>query len=325
MTRIFTDGAETGDLLFFSSAGTTVSTTAPRSGSRCYALGGTVNIKNTPDLTEFYFRSGIKFGLATQDIFAFRNSANANLAKIATVNTGFVRLYIGSTLVGTGTHFVGDNGWHLVETYLKIDGSNGVFECRVDGVTDISFTGNTVATTPSIVTNILFQATSSAGSIDDLALNSASGTSDNGWCGDGKIVMLTPNANGDSSQMAGSDGNSTDNYLLVDEIPPNSDTDYVVSDVSGNADLYNLTTTTLPTNAVVKRVYVESRSREEVASGDSIKLGIKTNGSEYWSTSIVQTAIYGRNVGVDYLINPQTGSAWTQSEIDALQAGVKIG
>lgn len=79
--------------------------------------------------------------------------------------------------------------------------------------------------------------------VSDMAVNStAAGGTQTSWPGAESLVYLFPNGNGDLSQWAGSDGNSTDNYLLVDEVPPNT-TDYVESNTSGQIDEYELTAT----------------------------------------------------------------------------------
>jgi hypothetical protein len=100
-------------------------------------------------------------------------------------------------------------------------------------------------------------------------------------------------------------------------------TTYNSDNLSGDVDLYGTTTFTIPANHVVKRVYTEARTREETAAGDSLQFGLKTNGVEYWSANRQQSTAYARYVGSDYLVNPQTGIAWTQGELDALQVGVK--
>lgn len=79
--------------------------------------------------------------------------------------------------------------------------------------------------------------------VSDLAVNStAAGGTQTSWPGAESLVYLFPNGNGDNSAWAGSDGNSTDNFLLVDEVPPNT-TDYVESNTSGQIDEYELTAT----------------------------------------------------------------------------------
>lgn len=74
--------------------------------------------------------------------------------------------------------------------------------------------------------------------VGDMTVNDDQGSFFNTLPGNYKLAYLRPNGNGDNSAWAGSDGNSTDNYLLVDETTPNSATDYVQSNTSGQIDEY---------------------------------------------------------------------------------------
>lgn len=83
----------------------------------------------------------------------------------------------------------------------------------------------------------------------DVEVLDVDATAPNDWPGPGSIGYLRPNGNGASSQWAGSDGNSTDNYLLLDETPPNGVTDYIQSNTSGQIDDWTLTDTPAGVNS----------------------------------------------------------------------------
>jgi hypothetical protein len=151
-------------------------------------------------------------------------------------------------------------------------------------------------------------------------MNDTSGAVDNSWCGDGRVVAMFPSGNGDASQLTGSDGNSTDNYALVDEVPSNNDTDYVEGSVVNERDLYQLSNVSLPVGTTVRRVLVESRSKDTVAEGGLIALEVKTGGTEYVSADMALASSYAP-VRAEWILNPNTGVAWTQADLDALQVG----
>ena len=101
-------------------------------------------------------------------------------------------------------------------------------------------------------TRVNFDNTQTQMRFDDVYLVDTSAPNGD-FLGDVRVAYLAPNGNGASSQFVGSDLNSVDNYLLVDEVPANDDTDYVQSDVLNNIDTYALAD--LPANAgVVKSV-----------------------------------------------------------------------
>lgn len=59
---------------------------------------------------------------------------------------------------------------------------------------------------------------------DDVAINDATGLWENSWCGDGHIVHLKPAGAGNNTGWTPSAGS---NYDCVNEVTPNSDTDYI--------------------------------------------------------------------------------------------------
>jgi len=326
MTRIFTEGFESGDTLAMNVATYGAGIAQVRSGS--YSLQGAQGNSSTgitiSGVSEVYFRcahwtngtSGtlLKWRIGATELGSLRfNSTNRCL-----------ELYTGTaTYVAGGTHPIPSNAWFLYEVHIKIDASAGVLEAKIDGVLDSSFNGNTKPGTATTFDNFLLPGTgTNVCYMDDIAINNTSGSVDNSWCGDGRIIALVPNANGDLSQLMGSDGNTTDNYLLVDEKPSNGDTDYVEGSVVDEKDLYNMSATGLASNNIIRRVWVESRSRDTASAGGSIALAIKTNSTEYLSSNITLLGTYTASIkGIDYPLNPNSGVAWTISDVDALQAG----
>jgi hypothetical protein len=334
MTRIFTDGAEMGDVLFWDTTTFTASTTFKRAGS--YAYKGAANqaaTKYVPAVSEGYLRFSLYWngtpGNESRLPNWYKNTTELGSLRLNN-STKKLDLYVGGSLVDTGTIAFQASTHYLIELHIKMADSEGIVEVKVDGVVDSSYSGDTKPGSDTTFDRFTFtiDGFSPDTYIDDLGFNdtdNSDGKDDNSWCGDGKIVAVFPNANGDSSQLTGSDGNSTDNYLLVDDLPNNGDTDYVVSGTAGQYDLYNLGAVSLPAGYTIGRVYAECRSREELAGGDSIQLGIKpSGGSEAWSANRPQITSYARYVGTEYKVNPADSGAWEEADINALQAGVKV-
>jgi hypothetical protein len=326
MARVFTEGFEIGDTLFWNASadGGGIISTNPRSGTYATETNSATGATKTfTGLSELYLRFGWRATSTdnTSYRFRFRNSTTS-LVQIR-VTGGGLAAYVGTTLVATGgITTLQANTWYLFEFHIKIADSGGRIEAKIDGILDIDYTGDTKPGTATTVDNI-YLVDSSTGAVDDLAMNDTTGATDNSWCGDGRVIALTPNANGDSSQFVGSDGNSTDNYLLVDETPSDGDTTYVATSGVGYVDMYNLSDTGL-TSKTILRVWPEARAREAVAASGTFQLGVKTGGTEYWSSTQTLLTSYARFLGTVHTTNPQTGVAWTIADLDAIQAGVKV-
>lgn len=130
--------------------------------------------------------------------------------------------------------------WHYIEVKVKIADASGTVELRQDGVTRLSYTGDTQNGGVANVDRVAWASrTNGLGyRIDDVYILNEQGSLNNTFLGDTRCYPLYPNGNGNYSQLVGSDGNSTDNYLLVDESPVPSSTDYVGSATVGQKDTY---------------------------------------------------------------------------------------
>jgi hypothetical protein len=160
-----------------------------------------------------------------------------------------------------------------------------------------------------------------AGQFDDFYVCNALGAENNTFLGDVVIQTLNPSADGTSSQLLGSDGNSVSNYLLVDEAPPNT-TDYVGSATDDLKDTYNFTNLTgTPTS--IRAVRVLAYAAKSDAGTKSLALVTRSGGTEAQSADkplSMTWAYYG-----EMLIDDPTDSAdWTQAKVDGAEFGVKV-
>lgn len=323
--RVLTEGFEMGDSSFwnYGVVNYSASTSQKRSGN--YSYGFTASARNnhsiTP-LTELYFRVALRFinnvDSSTQRIDFRDAGSNASFVNIR-AESSILTFYVGTTLVGTGIT-VAENVWYLFEVYLKVADSGGRFVVKVDGVTLLDYTGDTK---PSTYTTVGILGLGNSCYVDDIALNDTTGATDNSWCGDGHVIALFPNGDGDVTQLTTSSG--TSHYQMVDEVPSDADVTYVESSVAGERDLYQIQNTGL-SGVNINRVWVEATVRDTVAASGTIALGIKVAGdSERYSPNANLQNTYTRIIGSGYTTNPLTSSAWTIADIDSLQIGTKVG
>lgn len=330
MARIFTDGAEIGDLLFWNTlvGAPEVYTVEKRSGVYSYRIPTSASslTKGIAPLSEFYVRTGIMFtnGIGSAKITGWTTSGseygslrmNSGSSKIeAVTSTG--------TVVATGSIPLQNDIWYCIEAHVKIADSLGDIEVKVDGVLDIDFSGDTKPSTQTTIDAIWYIAGGGAAPLllDDLALNDTTGVVDNSWCGDGHVLLLKPNAAGDVTQLTPSAGA---NYECVDDIPTDGDTSYVSSPTTDQYDLYNLEAFT-PTGVAISRVWAEARARKSQADTRMLKFILKTHAVEYDGSSDLNLLTTHTQVrGTEQLVNPNTSAAWIISELDDLQVGPKV-
>jgi hypothetical protein len=152
--------------------------------------------------------------------------------------------------------------------------------------------------------------------IDDLYVD------DSTYNGDIRAEVIIPNGNGNYSDFVGSDADQTDNYLLVDEIPHNSDTDYVESNTPDDVDTYtmgDLVTTAGNVIAVITHVV----AKKDNAGSRSVIPVIRIGSTDYDGSSNSVSTDY-INYSEVLLQSPATTNDWTISEINGMEYGEKV-
>jgi hypothetical protein len=251
--------------------------------------------------------------------------------------SGQVGLYRGSTdaLVAAAPGApVSMGAWNYLECFSgPLNATTGHVIVRVNGATVIDFTGNTlgggtVDDTPGPLQYISVYVTSIAGQlntnpVDDLYICTDAGSAPyNGFLGDCKVETLIPSNNGTFSQLLGSDGNSTDNYQLVDEQPP-AVADYVGSATVGQRDTYaftDLVTTSGTVHAVQTMAYA---LKSDAGTGNIKTVQRLGSGTERVSSSIALPSTAGWVTAGPQTTDP-AGAAWTIGNVNASEFGVEV-
>lgn len=327
MGRQISEGAEAGDTIFWNymDGGNVVS---DHIGGRCFDVNAGFGANATKNFTA---SNEIFWHFALKQTGTWTAAANFKITwydaagnELGSLRVSTLDIYVGTTLVQAGPRSLLLNTWYIIELHIKIADSGGIIEYKIDGVPTNSFTGDTKPGANTTVASMNWFNYTAHTYLDDLTMNDTSGAVDNSWCGDSHFYGLVPNGNGDFSMLVGSDSNSVDNYLLVDEIPSNGDTDYVQSATPNDKDFYQLANLpTLPAGSQIKRVIVETRAKETTADGQAIQIGIRSNSVESFSSNITVGTSYAKQMA-EFVLNPDGNVAWTEAAINALQAGVKV-
>ena len=308
-------------------------TSPVRSGTYALSLGKTIAVsegwakKTVPATAEGFAGIGLYLvvNANTYPFFSVRKDGTTLISvSLNTTNKNFT-VSVGGAVVATGTFVYSTGMYYRLELNVKIDDVAGSIQLKVDGVIDIDYSGDTKPGADAQLNNLYYSTTTNDNVVslylDDLTWNDTTGAVDNSWCGDGRILYIPTNGAGDVTQLT---PNTGANYAAVDDVPSDGDTTYVESGTVDQYDLYNLAASGLAAGSQIKRVVPVATAKDTVANGGKIKLGIKTNGTEYFGDDLTLTTDYTSQAGTEHTVNPQTGVAWTIAELDALQSGVKV-
>ena len=228
------------------SANTMISATIvpPRTGSfmRCPASShwGEIRLpmpwQDTITMGFAWKTSGLSTSLICQAFETIGGSVQISIG--SKIDGAFELQRSGSTVATTATGLYVANQWYYLEVQSKIANAGGTLTLRLNGTQIGTFSGDTQTGTTALVNAIRLATGSQNNYFDDFYLCTAATTPD-AFLGDCVVETLLPNGNGAVNQFIGSDGNSTDNWDLVDAVPPVPEA-YVTSSTPGHQDLYTM-------------------------------------------------------------------------------------
>lgn len=302
-----------------------------RTGLGIVGPGGSGSFFTIPGASEhatLIVGAAIKLGVdvAIDAIRFLSDSAATEHVVVRRVVGGAVAIDRGSTqlaISSAGAWTAG--GWTYVEMKATLDDTSGSIAVRLNGSTSdlLTFSGDTKnggTKTVFDTANIVGYYEGTHGGYDDIYILNGAGASYNNFLGEVRCWPLSPNGNGNSSQGVGSDGNSTDNYLLVDEAATSLNTaDYVAITTDGNKDTYAYPSLT-PTTGTVIGVKVMSQISKSDAGTKSMRPVVRSGGVDYGGTDVVLSTSFVRSTE-NFLTNPDTSAAWTISDVNGAEFG----
>lgn len=209
--------------------------------------------------------------------------------------------------------------WYYIETKIIVSDTGSV-EVKQDGTQVINATSIDVQNSANVYAdNFKITGISTNIDIDDLYMLDSTGTLNNDFLGDSRVDPYFPNAV-DTTVWSNTGGG--DNYLDVDDNPPDEDASYVFSANSGDIDFYNVED--LPTAVTtVHGIQVVGRARKLDAGSRDIKLKIKSGATVQDSATIALSTGY-----VNYTLITEASdagtTAWTKTTADAALVGLEV-
>jgi hypothetical protein len=261
------------------------------------------------------------------DLLRFYDSGSVAMT-ITAMNNGDLRIYRGnqSSLLATVAQPYTLNTWHYLEFKVKVNSSTGTYELRLNGSTVASGSNvNTKGGTHDYFDGFGFcgQSTSTGYCFlyDDLYFLDGSGSTNNDFLGNMRVVTLRPNAAGDSTQFTPDSG---DNYARVNEAIHGGDSNYVEDVIGSHLDLYNYDDLAGITQDI-KGIQINTECRETDTTPFSLITQCKSNGvTSDDSAQAIGSSTYTNRMRLMEL-NPDGSVAWTPASLNAAQFGVKVG
>lgn len=331
MTLLHMDSLSLGDsVLRYSGVGSTRLTTSPRwtgVGYTQMSASGLLPKNFTAAATVI---SGVAFQTTGTQVGQMSFYGDAGATQHITIRylaTGTIEVrrggVAGTLLTSASTGILHVGTWNFVEAKVTIADSGGIVEVRVNGSPTplINFSGDTRNNGTNLTIDRVAIGADGQVQLADWYICDGLGSTNNDFLGDVRVHCLQPNANGNYSQLVGSDGNSTDNYLLVDESPYNT-TDYVGSATVGQKDSYGLPDLPAAVSTVfgVQEVAVVAKSD---AGAASIKQLLRASGTDYTTSAALLSTSYTELVNLRET-NPATGVAWTPAGVNGAEIGVEV-
>lgn len=259
--------------------------------------------------------AGLNVNSGSGTVFcSWRDVSNNVLATVFADSTG--RIVItggGGANVSSAAPAIVSNAWQHLEA--QIDTVAGSVEVRVEGVSVVSFTGRALG---GPVAQIAVSTSSGFAYqwLKDLVVWDGSGAFNNTWMGSIQVRELIPD--GDSSFNWTTSSGAT-GWNLIDEAPPNDDTDYIYA-VNPPPSASRFDVSNLPVDVTsVRGIYAVVRSRKTDGGDGNLQVGVRSGASTGLGTNRPITTAYTYWSDV-FETDPATGAAWTPSAVN----GVKI-
>lgn len=271
-------------------------------------------------------------GSATWQMAGFYDSTSLQLS-IGVNTSEFLTITRGSTTLWTDTLALTPNQWYFVEFKATINNTTGTIDVWLNGSSRTSQSGLNTRNTANnqftgIATGCLTSITTTIGTIDDLYVcDTSTGLGSSSPVGNLRVVTSMPSGNsGDTSghdqwsQTGGTGGNF---WTSVNEVPEDGDTSYVSSSTVNQIE--NFTYASLPsTVSSIKGIQFNYVARTDDAGTRQIAPSQRNSGTDsVGSSSSNLPSGYTDTIFITET-SLQTASAWTTSEFNSSEFGVKL-
>lgn len=315
----------------YASGGGTLSATTGRLFGNAIFISGSGGHLSTPSFgVQNTWIVGFGFKLASSvlgspTVTVMSGASEQCSITVVSSGAGYVwRLRRGSTTIATSATVRNLNTWYYVE--LKVtarDGTDGVYELRVDEIADISGSGVNLANTGADGADVFqFSATTNNPSWDDIYINDDQGSANNDFEGDSAVRGILPNGDGASSDWVPSTGSS--HFAMVDDTATSSnDNDYNRGVNNGDRDLYDYENLAGLLNGPIAAVMVTSDMHMETTGTATVKVVVRQGGVNFDAATHTVNGTGVRAYTQVIENSPDDSAPWEVADLDGAQFGVE--
>jgi hypothetical protein len=332
MARLFIDGFESGELPgAFDSynaqepQNVQIVTDHPKTGTYClrlHNLGSWIQ-KDLDARSSLFFKFDIYpiwDNVYDIQFTQIRLGTNVQLT-FQILKTGEIRVRRGNwagTILATSAPCIIHNTWNRLEGRIVIDNTVGVVQFKLEGGYVIDFMGDTQALASNTFDNYCLGNSDGNASYTFYADNFI--LEDSEWIGQGLIQGLAPTGAGNSTQWT-PEPEEEDNYDCVNNIPTD-DEQFIHINEADKLDLYALGDLVGPLTTI-HCVQVQAITQAvNNPTPTKIRFPLRINSTNYFSSQKTP-GIYEVVLYEIWEINPATSQPWQESEINAMEIGVK--
>lgn len=309
----------------------TVVTTDPRNGIQClkaYANYGPTKVLD--DQATWVVGFGFKIDTLPDSLrycLSFSDAITVQV-QLGVNGDGTLEIRRDTTAVtdGKSSLTINANTWYFIEMKVTIANSIGASTCivKVNGTTFITVaTGQDLQVSANATANsVEFISVATYTYFDDVYICDGTGGVNDDILGECRVECRMPDGNGTTNNWTGSDADSTDNYLHVDEVSPDDDTSYVEDSTPANQDLYAVEDLSITPTSIFG-VQTNIMAEKDDAGARSVMGLVRSGGTTYdGDTNALSQSSYS-DFTKPYDVNPDTSAAWTESNFNSAEFGVE--
>lgn len=285
----------------------------------------TPNLGNQATYIVGFAFKNVNLGVANvqMPLLTIQDTTTTQVSMTFNPSTRLCSLYSGATLLGTGTFVMTVGAWYYLELSATI-GNAGSATSKVNTVTDVTFSGNTMQSLNSYANTIGFRGPAAIGlggsyQIDDIYINDATGAANNTFLGDMKVEPVVVIDTGNSTQW-GVNVPGTPNYQAVQVL---NDGLYISSNTATSLDLY-LTSSLNYITSNIAGVSANYWNRNTDSTVHSFASAIRQSAVNYFGTTTNVTNTAFNAYSQIWEQDPSTAAPWTVNGVGTAEFGIKL-